>query len=263
MLLYQRSGSPTSICATLNPTYLPFTGTAPATSQLTGKNYGYSDQPVPFHGIIDASGTLNHNSGAIALNGILTDSNGVDANGQLVDDNSTSSAINQGTLGNDNSTGSYDYVQPFGQVQSGRGFSVFTWGFIRMGTDISDMPSSGTATFTGETVGDTNGVAGNGAPATVSANFGTGLLNASTSHTIAGVTEMVILNGMTLTGNDLSGGTLAITNNGSAVDGTSFGYATGGEFYGYDLLNGGPDELGIMISNAGTDANGNLTILSD
>lgn len=166
---------------------------------------------------------LSHNSGAINLNGILIDSNGVDANGQLVDDNRTSSAINQGTLGNANLTGRYDYVQPFGQVQSGGGFSVFMWGFIGMGTDISDMPSSVTATFTGETMGDTNGVAWNGAPATVSASFGTGLVNATRRNTIGGVTETVTLNGMTLTGNDLSGGTLTITHNGTAVDGTSFG----------------------------------------
>lgn len=155
------SGSPTSISATSNATYLTFTGTAPA--------------------------------------------------------------INQGTLGNANLTGRYDYVQPFGQVQSGGGFSVFMWGFIGMGTDISDMPSSVTATFTGETMGDTNGVAWNGAPATVSASFGTGLVNATTRNTIGGVTETVTLNGMTLTGNDLSGGTLTITHNGTAVDGTSFG----------------------------------------
>lgn len=119
---------------------------------------------MPIHRVNDASGMLSHNSGAINLNGILIDSNGVDANGQLVDDNRTSSAINQGTLGNANLTGRYDYVQPFGQVQSGGGFSVFMWGFIGMGTDISDMPSSVTATFTGETMGDTNGVAWNGAP---------------------------------------------------------------------------------------------------
>jgi len=184
---------------------------------------GSCDQPVPIHRINDASETLSYNSGAINLNGILIVSNGVDANGQLVDDNRTSSAINQGTLGNANLTGRYDYVQPFGQVQSGGGFSVFTWGFFGMGTDTSDMPSSGTTTLTGETVGDTNGVTWNGAPATVSANFGTGLVNATTRNTIAGVTETVTLNGMTLTGNDLSGGTLTITHNGTAVDGTSFG----------------------------------------
>jgi hypothetical protein len=137
-------------------------------------------------------------------------------------------------------------------------------GFIGMASDSGDLPTGGSATFTGEAVG-TSSATGNwtGNSAVVTANFGSGTVDVTTSNTANGIVENMNLTGMAITGNELSGGTLNVTHNGAAVDATSFGLRTGGQFYGYDAATSGPDEVGVLFSNAGTDTVGTMTILAD
>ena len=101
------------------------------------------------------------------------------------------------------------------------------------------------------------------APATISANFASGSVDVATANTAGGITENISVTGMTIAGNEFSGGNFAVTHNGAVVDGTSFGTGANGMFYGYDTGSGGPDEVGVLLSHAGADAGGALTILAD
>ncbi len=251
-----------------NATYHDFGVTAPVTSQLSGKAFGYSDMALATPPIGDASGTLQHDTRATTLTsaGVLSDADGPDGNGDLADDANTPNAFTTATFGNNNFSGNYDFVTPFTQtyggcITCGSGTAV---GFIGMATAATDIPSAGNATFTGEAVG-TSSATGNwtGNSAVVTANFGSGMVDVTTSNTANGIVENISLTGMAITGNELSGGALNVTHNGIAVDATSFGLRTGGQFYGYDTETGGPDEVGVLFSNAGTDTAGTMTILAD
>ncbi len=251
-----------------NATYRTFQNTTDvANSPLQGKAFAYSDAVPPAASIGNVTGTLQHDTGAITLQspgGSLSDADGVDANGDLVGDANVPGSQTNATLGNVAYTGSYDFVRPFTASFTGPTFGMGAVGFIGMATDTSEMPANGTATFAGEAVGSTR-ITGEWAsePATVTANFGTGLVDVSTGRTEGGITENIALNGMTLAGNEMSGGTLTVTHNGTAVDATSFGLQTGGTFYGYDTATGGPDEVGVLFSNAGVDTGGTIRILAD
>ena len=250
-----------------NATYRTFDNTTDvATSQLKGKAFGSTDIAVPASSIGDATGTLQHDTGAMTLQsfaGTVSDADGTDANGALEDANAAQSGA-RGTLGDSAYSGTYDFVQPFSQVVGNPIFVAGAVGFIGMATDTADMPMAGTATFTGEAVGRTS-ITGEwaGEAATVAANFGTGLVDVSTGRTAGGITENISLSGMTIAGKEMSGGTLTVTHNGTAVDATSIDVNTGGTFYGYDTATGGPDEVGVLFSNAGVDTRGSIRILAD
>lgn len=250
-----------------NETYYEFQNTGPVTSQLTGRAFGYSDAVRIVVGDGPAAGTLQHDTGAITLQspgGSLSDADGVDGNGDLFDDNNTSNAQTIATLGDNAYTGTYNFVRPFSQSFLGQTFGLGAVGFVGMATNATDIPVTGTATFAGEAHGSTQ-TTGNwvAAPATISTNFATGTVDVLTANTAGGVTEGISVTGMTIAGNEFSGGSFSITHNNAVVDGTSFGTLANGMFYGYDTGTGGPDEVGVLLSHAGADASGALTILAD
>lgn len=86
------------------------------------------------------------------------------------------------------------------------------------------------------------------APATISANFASGSVDVATANTAGGITENISVTGMTIAGNEFSGGNFAVTHNGAVVDGTSFGTGANGMFYGYDTGSGGPDQSCLRVA---------------
>lgn len=251
-----------------NATYNDFDVVDPVTSQLSGKSFNGTDiENIGPTNVGDVTGTLQHDTRATTINavgGLLSDANGADQNGELVGDNNTASFSVTGTLGDNRYSGTYSSVRPFDVYAGGMGFGSGSGGFIGMATDPSDMPSAGTATFTGEAVGSTSATdEWVGAPATVTAYFDNARVDVTTQNTANGITESISVNNMTISGNELSGGTLSATHNGVVVDASSFGARAEGQFYGYDPSTGGPDEVGVLISNVGVDSRGDLTILAD
>lgn len=179
----------------------------------------------------------------------------------------------------DRVSGTYDYVTPvFFRSQISRPYSATfmgNTGFLGVATAPGDMPNSGTATFTGEAMGDvsrqtyepvyegaatythkTYHDAALVGAASVRADFGAGTvdvamtgLTATDRATGAPLTtpiDTVNLTGMTIDGNTFNGGSIEVLKDGASVE-AAFGkrrvHQAGGTFFGYDAATQGPDEV--------------------
>jgi len=241
-----------------NATYEELVSTNATTSALGGKTMVVSGlaSSTSAPPIGDVTGTLQHDTGATVIGangsaGQISDADGADANGQIVDD----------TIGfTANLTGGYDFVR-----QLGGGFNQWN-GYIGVETVAADIPASSTAVFNGQAYGSTtlsNNLNGNAT--TVTANFGSpnGTVDVAMQVNQGGSSETIDLTGMTISGTEFSGGTLVVTRDGTVQDVTSFDQYAEGNFYGYDPAYGGPDEVGAIISTRGNDGGINVVLVGD
>ncbi len=210
---------------------------------------------------VEGTGTLDHTTRATTFAGI-TDSDGIDANGLLLDNGTTPYTVTTPV----EFTGTYDYVRTY---EGGSEFGGAE-GFYGVGTAIADMPTTDSATFAGEASGYAPNVTWVGAPTTITANFGpsTGTLYLDANQTLGGVPVTITVTGATITGNAINGGTITATENGNPINVTTGGPLgsvsnVDGYFYGYDTDNNTPDEIGIELGAFGIDGGFDLTILAD
>lgn len=242
-------------------TYQTLTSTASETSPLIGRGRGLSDAVFAGMNLVtaDVNGSIDHATNAVAI-GTITDSDGFDANGALIDDTiaTTSFATPPEFFG------TYDFVRTYQLILEFGGSE----GFLGIATAPVDMPTTNTATFTGES----SGFGPNGewlaAPTTITANFGTNRLGLTANQTVSGVTGSITVTDAVISDNAINGGTLTATRGGTAVNVTTGGILgditnIDGYFYGYDAANGTPDEIGIEIGTFGADGSVDLTILAD
>jgi hypothetical protein len=126
------------------------------------------------------------------------------------------------------------------------------------------MPNRGTATYTG--MGGVGLVRGGTTldsstnTATVTADFAAARVDVDMpgftgDAATAGNFDRIQINGMAISGNRFTGGTLVATRSGNPVTpiGTVTSQSAQGAFFGSDLTNGTPDEVGgLYIANGST-----------
>ena len=244
--------------------------------------------------LLDLTGTLTHATGRTAFSDSvysIEDLNGPDAAGQLTDVSATFVLnlykTNPGagpTINDRFPYASYQYVTAFeGGYNTSPTTSVDAIGVYGIVTQTADIPSAGTASYSGQASGSFvnsayNADLQNGA-SSVSANFSSGqtsvtLKNFTAIDVITGnvvpstVFDEVRLVNMGITGNGFAGGTVEFYKNGAAVSASSlFGSgvtgAQGGNFYGYDTSIGAPDEVGGIAFQTGSIGTLKLVFLAD
>ena len=243
------------------PSYETLTSTAAKTSTLAGTAIQINNTSDAVTRV-DTTGSLTHNTGAMTVNDgtyTLTDADGFDAAGVL-NDGAGGTFTSDGTQG---FTGTYDYVAAYEQSYTSGGTSYTSSGIGGVVTSSGDVPTAGTATYTGEATGQivtaTTGTDLNNGTSTVTANFGSGTVDVTmtgfsaedqaTGATTTAPIDTITATGMTIAGNAFSGGTFTTTNGGAIIDVTGAN-ATGsgsGNFFGYDATNSIPDETGGII----------------
>lgn len=77
----------------------------------------------------------------------------------------------------------------------------------------------------------------------------------ATGNAVTGPVDTISVTGMTISGNGFSGGTVATTNDGTAVNITGANTTTTaqGAFFGYDTAASAPDEVGGLVLQQGDD----------
>ena len=235
--------------------------------------------------LVTLSGSLNHTTGATSITDggfTLTDADGPDGFNRLSDGTYIYSTpiyrvAGAGGAINDVQTfvvSNYRYVRPITGSHTtpplpggGAGGNVNLQGVYGVTTVAADVPTSGTANYTGESGGsyfDGSSTVSLVGSSNISVNF-----VAKTVNLVAGGLAMrgdltgvpvllqnfdeVRVTGMTISGNRFSGGTISFYNGGTHVlTSTLFGTSTkeiaGGNFFGYDPTISAPDEVGGVLS---------------
>lgn len=255
--------------------YETFNSTADATSNLAGVALQLRENPDRVQ-LRDVTGSKTHNTGETTIDDgtyNLVDPDGLAANGLLTD--GVSALIITPAQG---FSTNYGYVRAYTQtyVSSGTAYSVE--GVVGIVTLASDMPSSGSANWTGEAEGNFKTAADtvdldNGS-ASVTANFGTGRMSVrmegfdpvsrDTGRSTSVGFDAVEINGMRISGNRFSGGTMTTLDGTSSVSvvGTRAQQDTGGRFYGLDSAST-PDEVGGIGYLRGADGSVSVIFLAD
>lgn len=257
--------------AVLAPSYETFSSTSNATSTLGGVALKLREDPDQVT-LSASSGSYQHSSGATVLNDgtyELVDADGFAFDSLLTDGISVLiSTPSQGFSNN------YSYARVYTQGYLVAATPYSTTGVFGIVTSASDIPSSGSATYTGEAAGGysntTDAYDLEGGASTITANFGTQTVNvAMTGFTAvnksSGSSEDVGFNQVRITGmridrNQFEGGTIATLANGTEVQivGTVSQQEALGRFFGLDSTNA-PDEAGGIAYLAGE--NGSVTTI--
>lgn len=260
-LIASGGGSEDTGGTSTGPTYQTLASTAASTSNIAGVGLTTNDSNADLD-VETASGTVTHNTGALELGGSgrsFSDPDGPDAAGVWDDSGNTirpSSVLD---------TSSYDYLDVFEANASGGGVKYTTTMIGGINTKNSDMPSSGSATYTGKaTATVATGSAGyemTDGDATVSVNFGTGNVDATMTGFSVSATpsapatplDTIKVTGASLTGSTSSGGTVTTELSGTEVDLTGSGTTstTAGQLFGWDSTNSTPDEAGMVFKREG------------
>ncbi len=211
------------------------------------------------------SGSADYVTGSVTVDDgtySLTDSNGVNDiinNSKITDGTST--------ITEDPGTSTYDYVTYFRQTYSSGGNNYSVVGQVGIVTATNDVPTSGSASYSGEAWGRYVPSGGslvklNSGTSSVQANFSAGTVDATLSNFTAydgsnnpttSLIDTIKLTGMQISGNTFGGGAIQTSNGGSTVDlvGANASGYLGGNFYGYDTTNNIPDEIGASMVQSG------------
>ena len=241
------------------PTYQTFSSGAAASSTLSGAALLETATSRETRAV---SGTYNHATNGLTLSDgtyTLVDSDGPNAAGNYTDGNASHRAFV-------NTTGNYEYVRVYIQSYNSGGTPHDVTGYYGIATRPGDVPTAGSATYTGNSFG----VIANSTvdqvfqgSSTVSADFGAGTVDVTmtgftatdnaTSAPVAPAVDTIAMTGMSVSGNSFSGGTLSTTTGGAPVDltGTNTVTQAQGHFYGYDASISGPDEVGGLVYSEG------------
>lgn len=211
--------------------------------------------------IVTTSGTVQHDTGATTISdGTYTfvDPDGFDQNGVMTDGVATLKTDQTSFSGTHEYVLLYDVTYPSGG-HTGVGGIV---------TQANDVPTGGTASYSGEAVaayGDsTSSTSLDGGTAQVAVDFGAGQVDltmtsfsASDGTTGAPVAnpalDTIAVTGMNINGNAFSGGTISTTLGGTPVDvvGHNSTSLAAGNFFGFDAANNIPDEVGGVLLQQG------------
>ena len=237
------------------------------------------------------SGTLNHTTGSTSLNAgplAMVDADGPAGDGALIDGTNHLYNYTYNTGSNvPFFNGTYQYVKAFdgNYIAGGNVYNILggTYGVV---TGAADIPSAGTATYSGEAGGLYNytGAAGTvytyltAGDSAVSADFSTNkvsvTMNNFTTLNSVGATvtqdvfDEVRLTNLAVIGNSFGGGNIAFYKNGTSVTydtviGANINALVGGNFYGYDSTLGAPDEVGGVLIQQGIQGTLNLVFVAD
>lgn len=239
---------------------VPLSSTANVQSTLAGVALR-SNGSTGASDLTTASGTLVHSTGATTLNDgtfELVDPDGRDANGVLRDGTASARVGNSALF-----SGSYAYVTPYTENYTAGGTVFDSTGFFGTVTNVADMPGTGSATFTGEASAQiataAAGVSLTGGTSTVRADFANAVVDVSlvgftasdpvTGAGTASPIDRIAVTGMRINGARYSGGLVATTLGGAAVNLTGAGTTTAaqGAFFGLDSSRPGPDETAGVI----------------
>lgn len=248
------------------PSYEALSSTAATTSTLGGVALR-SNNTSGALGIVATSGTTTHNTGNTTITDStysLTDADGFNGGNTLTDGTSTITT-NTSIL-----SGTYEYVTIYDQTYTSGGDTYDSIGIGGVITSASDVPTAGSATYTGDAAGlvvtATQGFDLENGTSTVTADFAAGTVNTTmsgfaatdqvTGNAATAPIDTISVTGMTITGNGFSGGTVATTNGGAAINVTGANTTTAaqGAFFGYNGTQtapsgtiAAPDEVGGII----------------
>lgn len=204
-------------------------------------------------------GTFDGRTGAVSVSGgrvSLTDSDGADADGRLVDDDDPDRFA---VFADDAFFGIDDFAVVGAIVRDTGGVDdEASLGVIGITTDRRDLPTSGTATYTGGTEASWASIGGaqqtlRGSSRIVS-NFDTERVNVTldfdqvTDRTFTAssqpAVDRITMRGMEIDGNTFRGGTIRTFDDGDTAIGSVEQAEAGGTFFGYDAGIDAPDEAG-------------------
>ena len=250
--------------------YQTMTSVAAVTSTVGGSSAVRSDGPIGgwFGSMtsVSTSGSVVHDTGRIELDDgtyLFVDVNGPDALGNVSD----GVAGATGTLGL--GLPAYTYVTEYHLTYNANG----TWhevnGVAGIVTSASDMPSGGTATYSGDayafsidttTTATTNNFGLQNGVSTVAVDFGAGTatVNLDTFTKITGTGaqtfDQIQGSGIVISGAHFTGGTWVTMLGGVPVDvvGANVSTTSNGTFFGYDANVSAPAEVGGVVSSVGS-----------
>jgi len=257
-----------SACSATIPQYETISSTAATTSTLGGTALRFSltgAGDVATSGVTGITGSVTHNTGSISIDDgiyLLVDPNGFDANGQVTDGVNTGRRIDGAGI-NPVFSNVYDYVIPFEYSYSNGGTSMSVGGTAGIVTRTADVPTAGTAQYTGEAFARTTSSDGLtdffyfGGISIVDVDFAAGSVDVTMglftdiqqtgTSTVAPI-DAISGTGMAIVGASFTGGTWATLKNGVIVNITgAASVVAGGNFYGYDASISAPDEVGGVI----------------
>lgn len=258
---------------TTPPAYESLKSTAAKTSTLGGVAWR-SDGTVNGTKLVTTSGAINHDTGATTIaDGIHTmnDPDGFDANGELGDGNAVVTPM-------DSVTSLYDYVGGYGQTYTSGGKIYESVGVGGVVTSRADVPTAGTANYTGIGAALAQDKYRRdysvGTETNIAANFGAGTVDVNMSVITAydqydlpfnAPIDTISAKNMKISGNGFSGGSIATTSGGVAVNPTGANTISSakGAFFGYDPAISAPDEVGGLIWILGDDGYINAVFFGD
>lgn len=250
--------------------YHPIGSAGVGTNSFTGKGIKITHPRPNQVSIVSGSGSQNRATRSITVQTdgySMTDPDGADSN-----DQATNSAGDFVTLRMDEFSGNYDFMMP-AIFEPSSNSNVAYHGFLGVTTAVSDMPTSGTASYFGEAllnIDDTSGNLGRdyylaGGTAQLDVDFSG---NGSADLTMSGFTATAGFNnvvtapfdtykvtGMGISGPEFSGGTTQLLSNGTVVTpmGAISSQGAEGVFYAYDSTIGAPDEAAGVVVLKGAD----------
>ena len=277
----------TASSAPSGTTYQNLNSTAAATSVLGGDAIRLNNT-TPGISLVTNSGTLTHNTKKHTFNDgkiTLTDNDGFDAATlpKLVDATNATLIISSPTTADSGITGTYEYVRLYEVDYNDpvSGDAIENVGHFGVVTGTADVPSTGTATYTGGAAGIVENV-NTGlsldlfGTSTVAVDFGAKTVVASINGITAKTTtatpvaaptpvDSITATNMTITGNQFDGGAIISSLNGVAVDltGTGSVSSTQGTFFGYDTASSIPDEVAGIILKVGNTGHVAMNYISD
>jgi len=174
-------------------------------------------------------------------------------------------------------SGTYEYVTPYRHGFVSDTITSETYGVTGRVSDAGDMPLTGTATYRGEAfaiVVDSSGTYRmTGGESEVSVDF----LSQSADVTLDGFTSVdhatgnaasapidtIEITGMTITGNQMGGGTLSTLNGAAVVDVTGANTITDAQALFFGLAGEAPDEVAGTVLSQGDDGTVLGTFIAD
>ncbi len=276
-LLAVSACSPTGFSAGAPSEHIPqsyeeTSSTAASTSTLGGSAIRIAATPGSVDSLdsVATSGSVTHDTGRIELDDgtyLFIDADGFDVAGAL-DDGAGATGARFDTGAAASFTGSYAYVIPYSFEYLDGTVAHTSAGAAGIVTASSDMPSGGSAVYSGESsvlAGPTGGASlynyANG-ESTVTVDFGAGtvdvLMGAFAEINRAGVIvaaadaplDQVQGTGLLISGVHFTGGNWVTLKDGVVVNAVGAGavITSNGTFFGYDASISGPDEVAGVVS---------------
>ncbi len=237
-------------------------GQSTVQSRLTGSAIRANNTSTTLVGI---NGSRNSQTEALTINDgqfNFVDGNGPDSSG--IFRSGTARLTNR--LGN---VRSFDFVFPYVQIYDFNGQQFSSFGVAGIATDPANVPATGTATFSGDSLGlmitnlGATSVSFEG-NSVVTADFGAGLVDvqlggfsvrSTNGQPAIAPADTIRIDNMAIRGNTFAGGTVSTSLRGQPVNftGANTNVVTQGHFFGQTGA-GLPDEVGgnvIAIGNSG------------